>query len=75
MIEHFLENTVSGNYEQLIEKLIKIYEKIGCWMSLKLHFLHSHLIFFSENMSDTSEEHGDRFHQDISTREGRYQGK
>ena len=34
-------------------------------MSLKLHFLHSHLYFFPENLGDVSDEHGERFHQDI----------
>ena len=32
-------------------------------------------IFFSDNMGDLSEEHGDRYHQDISTMERRYQGR
>jgi len=37
----------------------------GCLMSLKLHFLHSHIEFFSENLGAVSEEYGERFHQDI----------
>ena len=48
---------------------------MGCRMSLKMHFLHSHLDFFSRNMGDVSEEHGERFHQDISDMERRYQGR
>ena len=32
-------------------------------MSLKIHFLHSHLDFFPENLGDVSDEHGERFHQ------------
>jgi len=44
-------------------------------MSLKIHFLDSHLDFFSENLSKVSDEHGERFHQDILTMEKRYQGK
>jgi len=35
-------------------------------MSLKIHFLHSHLDFFPSNLGDFSDEHGERFHQDIS---------
>ena len=34
-------------------------------MSLKMHFLHSHLEFFPENNGDVSDEHGERFHLDI----------
>ena len=41
----------------------------------KLHILHSHLDFFPPNLGDVSDEHGERFHQDISTMETRYQGK
>ena len=48
---------------------------MGCRMSLKMHFLHYHLDFFSPNMGDVSKEHGERFHQDISDMERRYQGQ
>ena len=44
-------------------------------MSLKIHFLHSHLDFFPEDCGAVSDEHGERFHQDISSMEKRYQGK
>ena len=43
-------------------------------MSLKIHFLHSHLDFFPENLGDESDEHGERFHQQMKTMERRYQG-
>src|SRR5215469_12615375 len=42
---------------------------------LKLHMLHSHLDFFRENLGAVSEEHGERFHQDIAKMEKRYQGR
>ena len=42
-------------------------------MSLKIHFLHSHLDFFPENCGEVSDEHGERFHEDISSKEKRYQ--
>ena len=44
-------------------------------MSLKIHFLHSYLDFFPENRGAVSDEHGERFHQDISSMEKRYEGK
>ena len=43
-------------------------------MSLKLHFLFSHLEFFKDNLTDF-EEHGERFHQDMKNIEKRYQGR
>ena len=48
---------------------------MGCPMSLKIHFLHSHLNFFPPNLGAVSDEHGERFHQDIMKMESNYQGK
>jgi len=42
--QNFLGNKTT-NYVQIIEELIANYEKIGANMSLKIHFLHSHLDF------------------------------
>ena len=52
-------------------------EKVACQSvkNLKLHFLHTHLDYFPENLGDFSEEQGERFHQDISEMEKRYQGR
>lgn len=44
-------------------------------MSLKIHFLNSHLDFFPDNCGKVSDEYGERFHQDIAAMEKRYQGK
>ncbi|UYV69535.1 hypothetical protein LAZ67_6003920 [Cordylochernes scorpioides] len=44
-------------------------------MSLKIYFLHSYLDFFPDNLSVVSDERGERFHQDISSMEMRYQDK
>lgn len=43
-------------------------------MSLKIHFLDSHLDFFPENLGALSDEHGERFHQQLKSMERRYQG-
>ena len=44
-------------------------------MSLKLHFLHSLLNSFPEEMGTVSEEHGEGFHQDIYQKGKTYSGK
>ena len=44
-------------------------------MSIKIHFLQSHLDYFPENCGDYSEKQGERLHQDIKTMETRYQGR
>ena len=48
---------------------------MGYNMSFKIHFLHSHLDFCPTNCGALSDEHGERFHQCISSMEKRYQGK
>jgi len=40
--------------------------EMGCRMSLKVHFLHLHLDFFPENISEVSNEQDERFLQYIS---------
>lgn len=74
VVENFLGNYRAPNYREVVDKLMKSYEKMGCRMSLKLHFLHSHLDFFSPNLGAVSDEHGERFHQQIAVMENRYQG-
>ena len=44
-------------------------------MSIKIHYLFSHLDRFPENLGELSEEQGERFHQDIKVMEERYQGR
>ena len=44
-------------------------------MSLKFDFLESHLDFFPENLGEVSDEHGERFQNDIMCIEKWYQGK
>lgn len=75
VIENFLGNNRSNNYKQLVEKMINAYAKMGVNMSLKIHFLHNHLEFFPENCGAFSDEHGERFHQDIKIIEQRFKGK
>jgi hypothetical protein len=71
---NFLGNKKASNYRQIISKMIKNYHAINCNMSIKMHFLHSHLNFFPDNLGAVSDEHGERFHQDICVMEQRYQG-
>ena len=44
-------------------------------MSLKIHFLESHLDFFPENLGEVSDEHSERYHKDIMAMEKRCHGK
>ena len=75
VMSHFLGNNKSDNHVELVECMLSNLQKLGCNMSIKLHFLHSHLDRFPKNLGDFSEEQGERFHQDIRTMEERYQGR
>jgi hypothetical protein len=72
---NFLGNSRANNYEKLVDKLLSTFRAMGCNMSLKIHFLHSHLDFFPPNLGAVSDENGERFHQDIKLMEERYQGR
>ena len=46
IVEGFLGNHRRDHYAIVLSNLIESYEKLGCRMSLKLQFLHSHLDSF-----------------------------
>jgi len=75
VVANFLGNNKSAEYVNIVEKCISAYRQLGCNMSLKIHLLDSHLDFFPENLGSVSDEHGERFHQDISVMESRYQDR
>lgn len=75
LCEGFLGKNKDPSYQKLVDKLLSTYHRLGCNMSLKVHFLHSHLSYFPDNLADTSDEHGERFHQDVAVMEKRYKGK
>jgi hypothetical protein len=75
VVKNCLGNHKADNYVELVNGMLEAYHKMGCRMSLKMHFLHAHLSFFPDNLGAVSDEHGERFHQDICTMEDRYQGR
>ena len=75
LVSNFLGNHKTDRFVEIVNDLLQHYNAMGCRMSLKLHFLHSHLDFFPENLGDLSDEHGERFHQEILSMEQRYQGR
>lgn len=75
VINPFLGNNKADNYKEIVAEMLSAYENMGVNMSLKLHFLHNHLDFFPPNLGDFSDEHGERFHQDISLIQARFKGK
>ena len=71
---NFFGNVKSNSYQEGVAELLAAYKEMGCRMSLKMHFLHSHFDFFPENLGAVSDEQGERFHQDIQAMEERYKG-
>ena len=47
VVENFLGNKRAENYPEQVNNMLTSYEQMGCRMSLKMNFLHSHLYFFS----------------------------
>ena len=72
IVEGFLGNHRRDDYAMVVSNLIESYENLGCHMSLKLYFLHSHLNFFRDKFGNVSKEHGKRFYQDIQVKEKHY---
>ena len=75
MVDNFLGNKRADNYTELVEELLLSLQDLGCRMSIKVHYLHSHLSEFPENLGDVSEEQGERFHQNVKVMEEHYQGR
>ena len=67
-------NFKSDLYRKGVAELLAAYKEMECGISLKMHFLHSHLDFFPENLGAVSDEQDERFHQDIQAMEERYKG-
>ncbi|GBP65212.1 hypothetical protein EVAR_49012_1 [Eumeta japonica] len=74
VMQNFLGNKKSENYIELVKNLLLQLKNMACNMSIKLHFLHSHLDRFPENLGDMSEEQGECMRQDLRVMEERYQG-
>jgi hypothetical protein len=70
----FLGNHKAENYHEVVSDLLMTYKAMGCNMSLKVHFIDSHLDFFPENLGAVSDECRHRFYHDISNMEKQYQG-
>ena len=69
VIKNFLDNRKAPNYENLVSKIISGFRNLKCNMSIKVHFLYSHLDKFPENLETVSDEQGEHFHQDLMTME------
>ncbi|GBM69927.1 hypothetical protein AVEN_96438-1 [Araneus ventricosus] len=44
VVHRFLENTQDVLYKTIVQRMFSAHEAQGCKMSLKVHFLHSHIV-------------------------------
>ena len=65
VVKGFLDNEKSSDCDELVNNMLKSFQELGYNISSKVHYLHSHLDWFPENLGNISEEQGERVHQDI----------
>lgn len=68
-IDDFLGKKKSINYKDHIANMLKAFQNLGCNMSIKVHFLFSHLDRFPDNLGNVSAKQGERFLQDMKVME------
>lgn len=74
LVKEFLGNTRAQSYTEIVQQLLESFEILDCNMSIKVHFLHSHLADFPIKLGAVSDEQDERFHQDMKIMDARYQG-
>ena len=52
VVANFLRNHHHDQYADIVNRMMKAYKQLGAGMSLKMHFLHSHLYFFVLNLGE-----------------------
>lgn len=75
VIEGLLGKHRSTNYDVSVARMLRSFSEIGVHMSLKIHYLHHHLDYFSKQLATESDEQGERYHQVAMPFEMRYRGK
>lgn len=73
--DNFLGNKKADNYKRLVSDMLLAFKNMNVLMSPKIHMLYSHFAFFPENLGEVSDEHGEKFHQEIAEMDRRYKGK
>ena len=75
VVKEFLGKTKTDCYQDIVKQMLTNFQALGARMSIKIHYLFSHLGRFPENLGEVSEEQGERFHQAIKNLKMRYQGR
>ena len=62
VVKNFLANNKARNYAELVNNMLTAFRNLGCNMSVKMHYLFSHMDRFPENLGSMSDEQEERFH-------------
>jgi hypothetical protein len=73
VVTKFLGNVKYPYCTNIVNKMLDAFDDLGCNMSLKFYFMHSHVDYFAENLGSWSEGQGERFHKDVKEIKRRYQ--
>ena len=60
VVKNFSGNNKASNYEELIINMLYAFKNLGCNMSIKMHYLFSHIDRFPKNLGAMSDEQGER---------------
>lgn len=75
VFSNFLGNHRAENYREIVHDMLMSFSRLKINMTPKMHYLHQHLDFFRDHLGKISDEHGERFHQQIKLIEKRFRGK
>ena len=59
VVKNFLQNYRADNYKEIVKHMLGNFRILGINMTIKVHFLRSHLDRFQENLSDVSDKQGE----------------
>ena len=63
--KNFLYNNKARNKAEIVNNMLIAFRNLGCNMSVKMHYLFSHMDRFPENLGSISDEQGERFNQGL----------
>jgi len=66
-LQRLLRKPQSSETSGCCEGAVDFIQSYGMQYESEIYCLESHLNFFPENLGEVSDEHGERFHQDIMT--------
>ena len=69
VVKNFLGNNKARNLAKLVNNMLTAFRNLGCNMSIKMHYLFSHMNRFPENLGSMRDEQEEKFHQDLKEME------